>query len=185
MNLYVDLGAHNGKTVENWAVGHPETDRIYAFEPNPACLMHARWAHIRAHIPRVRIYQEAAWIRECALPLYRCSTKLANQSATLLEGKTTGEISYGAPVMVPAIDFAAWLQEHAAPEDHVTVKMDIEGAEYAVLQHCFETGAIDLVDELLVEFHAGKFTDPSLAAAHTRILAGLARRDLLMEVAAH
>eukprot|EP01062_Namystynia_karyoxenos_P014817 TRINITY_DN15352_c0_g2_i1.p1 TRINITY_DN15352_c0_g2~~TRINITY_DN15352_c0_g2_i1.p1 ORF type:complete len:299 (+),score=46.00 TRINITY_DN15352_c0_g2_i1:84-980(+) len=37
--------------------------------------------------------------------------------------------------------------------DHVVVKMDIEGAEYAVLRSLLDSGASALVDELAVEWH--------------------------------
>ena len=52
-----------------------------------------------------------------------------------------------------AIDMADFLQRRVAASDFVVMKMDIEGAEYAVLPHLLATGAIDLVDELFVEVH--------------------------------
>jgi FkbM family methyltransferase len=54
---------------------------------------------------------------------------------------------------VVAMDFAKWLPTVARPVDYVYVKLDIEGAEFAVLERLMETGAIHLIDELSIEFH--------------------------------
>ena len=65
---------------------------------------------------------------------------------------------------VPAIDFSRWLKEtvarHTEPtgsKPFVVVKMDIEGAEYAVLEKLLDDGTITLVSELMVEFHTQQF----------------------------
>jgi hypothetical protein len=39
----------------------------------------------------------------------------------------------------------------------VVVKMDVEGAEYAVLEQLLHNGTITLVSELMVEFHTQRF----------------------------
>ena len=54
---------------------------------------------------------------------------------------------------VTAIDLAAWLARRITPSMFVVVKIDIEGAEYAVIDHLIATGAICLIDEMWVEFH--------------------------------
>jgi FkbM family methyltransferase len=68
---------------------------------------------------------------------------------------------------VPAIDFSRWLKEIVArhteadgSKPFVAVKMDIEGAEYAVLEVMVHDGTIALVSELMVEFHTQQF-DPN------------------------
>ena len=65
---------------------------------------------------------------------------------------------------VPAIDFSRWLKEMVArhttadgSKPFVVVKMDIEGAEYAVLEKLVHDGTITLISELMVEFHTQQF----------------------------
>ena len=80
-----------------------------------------------------------------------------SQSCTALKEKNTVEtIDKDAPVTVEAVDFTKmFLQKHKS--DHYTVmKIDIEGAEYAVLQKMMKYGALSLVDELRIEFHGDK-----------------------------
>jgi len=52
------------------------------------------------------------------------------------------------------IDFCAWFDEHIHFEDTVIVKMDIEGAEYVILDKLIETKLISRINHLFVEFHA-------------------------------
>jgi FkbM family methyltransferase len=52
-----------------------------------------------------------------------------------------------------SINIAEWLQRTARAQDYVVMKMDIEGAEYAVAPHLIESGAAHLIDELFIEVH--------------------------------
>ena len=54
--------------------------------------------------------------------------------------------------IVDCVDFRAELQEIRKHHDFVAVKMDIEGAEYHVLERVFEGGET-LIDFLIIEFH--------------------------------
>lgn len=54
---------------------------------------------------------------------------------------------------VRAVDVGAWILTSFAPRDHVVVKMDIEGAEHALLREMMKTGALRRLDVLHVECH--------------------------------
>lgn len=56
-------------------------------------------------------------------------------------------------IKVPAIDFGRWLKQNYRKEDVVHVKLDIEGAEYAVLRKMLRDGSIAHIDKLYIEFH--------------------------------
>eukprot|EP00662_Eupelagonemidae_sp_cell21_P057933 gene57933-biopygen21606 len=51
------------------------------------------------------------------------------------------------------VDFAAWLRARVTAADFVVVKMDVEGAEFALLDRMLGNGALGLVDELFLECH--------------------------------
>eukprot|EP01062_Namystynia_karyoxenos_P070959 TRINITY_DN66374_c0_g1_i1.p1 TRINITY_DN66374_c0_g1~~TRINITY_DN66374_c0_g1_i1.p1 ORF type:complete len:332 (+),score=66.56 TRINITY_DN66374_c0_g1_i1:80-1075(+) len=67
------------------------------------------------------------------------------------------------PGAVPSIDFPAWLLDHARAADFVVVKMDIEGAEFAVIRALIASGAHRLIDELYFECHGVIDRDVRLA----------------------
>ncbi len=54
---------------------------------------------------------------------------------------------------LPCIDLAKCLLEDFAEDDYVILKLDIEGAEYEVLDRMIDTKALSRVRELYVEFH--------------------------------
>jgi FkbM family methyltransferase len=50
------------------------------------------------------------------------------------------------------IDMSEWIFNNAKEENHNVLKVDIEGAEYKVIDHLLDTGAYKLIDEWLIEF---------------------------------
>src|SRR6202035_2855296 len=88
---------------------------------------------------------------------------------------------------VAAIDFSRWLKEMVArhteagdSKPFVVVKMDVEGAEYAVLEELVDNGTITLVSELMLEFHTERF-DKTQRPRYARREAGI--RDELCHLA--
>ena len=59
-------------------------------------------------------------------------------------------------IKVKAIDFGQWLKNNYRKEDVVFVKMDIEGAEYPVLEKMLKDGSMTYVDRLYIEFHGAQ-----------------------------
>lgn len=52
-----------------------------------------------------------------------------------------------------AVDLAAWLQDNVQATDDVTVVMDVGGREGVLLRYLLKTGALPLIDRLLVHWH--------------------------------
>ncbi|WDR02533.1 FkbM family methyltransferase [Devosia algicola] len=144
-SLYIDIGANIGDTIAE-QMAAATVDHCWAIEPNPTLCAALRQ---RFDGQRVDIIEMAAWTAAGVMPLYLGDPV----SSTLLEGKVTLEnypqyaITYDQSVEVQTLDLAQWLRTNVGADDNVIVKMDIEGAEYQVLQHLLDNGAIDLVDE--------------------------------------
>ncbi len=56
-------------------------------------------------------------------------------------------------VTVESFDFSEWLKANFSEEDIVILSMDIEGAEYKVMQKMVEDKSTRIVDRLYVEVH--------------------------------
>jgi FkbM family methyltransferase len=89
---------------------------------------------------------------------------LRAEATTILPDLHQDEFIQETRYEVPAIDFSRWLKEMVArhteadcSKPFIVVKMDIEGAEYAVLEELVNDGAIALVNDLMVEFHTQQF----------------------------
>jgi len=70
------------------------------------------------------------------------------------------------PVMVDVpergpdkFDLTKFVLNTIRPDDFAVLKMDIEGAEWRVLPHLIQSGALTLIDEMFVEIH---FAHPSM-----------------------
>lgn len=53
----------------------------------------------------------------------------------------------------PCIDLAGYIQEEFTSEDYLILKMDIEGAEYEVLERLIEEGLLTWFNEMYIEYH--------------------------------
>uniref|UniRef100_A0A061RWG1 Methyltransferase FkbM domain-containing protein n=1 Tax=Tetraselmis sp. GSL018 TaxID=582737 RepID=A0A061RWG1_9CHLO len=59
----------------------------------------------------------------------------------------------GSAIEIQGFDTSLWLKNTVRRNDFVLFKMDIEGAEYKVLEKMIEDGTILLIDHLVVEWH--------------------------------
>ncbi len=148
MNVFIDLGSHTGESTRDlW----PDYDRVYCWEPNPAF-----W-HCYDGLDDVVLIRAAAGVRDEVVPFY-IGTDGKMQGSSVCGDKVTGDLS-ATPVDVQSLRFASWLL--ALEPAIITVKMDIEGAEYAVLPDMIATRAAGKVDRLLIEWHHEKIPSVS------------------------
>merc|ERR1719171_1225184 len=68
-------------------------------------------------------------------------------------GANSSENNHGPQMTVPLVDVVAWISAHFKQEDYVVVKMDIEGAEFPILNKLMDSGQGCLIDVLAWECH--------------------------------
>ena len=162
MNVFIDCGAGGGTKINL-----PEKCEVHSFEPNPAL-----WKGL----PGI-LHKEAAWIEDGEADFY-----LGNktESSTLIKGKFKGGIDYEHPIRVKTIDLGKWVKDTFQKDDYIILKLDVEGAEDAILKHMVEDGSIDYINRLLVEWHYNKI--PSLRYGDARRITNLLlRKNILVE----
>lgn len=157
--IFIDAGAHAGESVSAFLDEHPALagSTVYLFEPNPQyeAVLHEMESHPNYQI----IYRsEAVWTKNEELSFYIANDQWGDYGSTLLAEKKE-KLELDRPLKVKAIDFAEFLKSTVAADDYVVVKMDIEGAEYRVIEHLIRTGTINLLNELWVEWHDSFFPD--------------------------
>jgi FkbM family methyltransferase len=133
VTVVVDLGCANYGSQDSVSAlidaYHP--DKLYGFDPQPGM----DWAvELRANT-LVVLDKRAAWLYDGEIGYH--------------EDITRSHIVDGAEP-VACFDFSAWLKTLGC---HVILKMDVEGAEYELLERMIADGTDQLVDELLVEWH--------------------------------
>ncbi len=136
MTIVVDLGCQDyGAQDSLTALIHEyQPSVVYGFDPSD--LLDEKKKKIEG--VKVVLKRQAAWLYD---------GNVAGDGRT-----TTFAIGGDNDQTVPCIDFSAWLSRL---NKHVVLKVDIEGAEYELLERLLDTGADQYVDELLIEWHSG------------------------------
>jgi FkbM family methyltransferase len=144
-HVFVDAGAHMGESYQafrksglysrhNW--------EIFAIEANPGL------AAKLPHAPLLTVLSKAAWVEDGTLEFHMESeTSGANSIAAF---KPAEELT---TIQVESFDFSQWVRSSFTEEDYVILSMDIEGAEFDILQKMLDDDTAKLIDRLYVEFH--------------------------------
>eukprot|EP01062_Namystynia_karyoxenos_P040399 TRINITY_DN29466_c0_g1_i1.p1 TRINITY_DN29466_c0_g1~~TRINITY_DN29466_c0_g1_i1.p1 ORF type:complete len:434 (+),score=90.90 TRINITY_DN29466_c0_g1_i1:94-1302(+) len=99
-------------------------------------------------------FPAAVWTKNGTMELL--DARSANAARLRDAGKvqlTAGNSGPAHRATAQLVDLAEFLQARYRPEDFVVIKMDIEGAEHDVVPHLISTGAVRLIDEVLIECH--------------------------------
>ena len=146
--IFIDGGAHDGCSVRKFRAERRDAEEfeIYCFEPNP------QLCEILAGLDRVEVIPAALWGRDGRVAFYPARDE-AFQGSSLLAGKRTGRLDRQRPLTVAAVRLGRWLRRRFRPSDRIVVKLDVEGAEYSVLDELVASDAVGYLSELYVEFH--------------------------------
>ena len=147
-DVCIDMGANVGTFTEIMAKSGA---RVHSFEPDPETF--ARLKERVGHLPNVTLHQKAVGAEAGQLQLYRATdfgSDFENASqATSLHYKA-GRMQPVEGCMVEVLGFADLLRSFGKV---ALVKMDIEGAEWGILEAIF-AGRMPLAfDALFVETH--------------------------------
>ncbi len=161
MYAYVDCGLFKGSLFARFIKNRPQSHFVcYGFECNP-------------HFTRfnygneITVYHKAVWVHDGTLEFFTNRARPTIQGHSVFGDKRTGNLDKK-PIEVQCIDFDVWLKSKFQPGDEVHVKMNIEGAEYPVLEHCVDNGSISLITFLYVQWHYNKI--PSIGPDRHRKL---------------
>ncbi|TMJ17129.1 MAG: FkbM family methyltransferase [Alphaproteobacteria bacterium] len=170
-DVVIDAGANVGVYTLEFARRGAE---VYAFEPHPDAFAQLRLA--ARDLPNVTCIAKAVWDRNGKADLYFHAEGRGlpwSHSASLIAAKDNVDAaSFAGVETVRLADFIAGVGRVRF------LKMDIEGAEYAVLRDLIESGHHREVERIAVETHE---RSPALQEEH-RALLRLLRRHRVRNV---
>jgi FkbM family methyltransferase len=152
-HLFIDGGGNNGCSIRRFFKEFDREGRfeIVTFEPNDI------FASCYSNFPRHRLIQAAVHDRDGFQDFYLDPED--SDGSTLFRNKLTRETGgYGTldvtnPVKVRTIDLSSWIREHTKRFNYVILKLDVEGAEYDILEKMIRDRTIHRVKHLFVEWH--------------------------------
>ena len=158
--VIVDCGGNVGLSAIWFKLNYPSCHlAVYEADPVLVEILTDNLRHGR--IAGVTVHGQAVWTADVTVPF--------NQT-----GDDSGSIISAGPTKVSAIDLATRL-----PLRVDLLKMDIEGAEYSVLDRLCATGAIARVQRLVCEFHVSRDQTDAMLRTLTAL------RENGMEVSFH
>lgn len=173
MNYFIDLGAYKGLYIKRFKEGKYYTpdSKIIAFECNPT-LKGVDYGE------GVEVVHKCAWVEDGEIKFYISKANpTCVQGSSVYRNKITGNLDRENPIKMPCIDFSRYLSELIGEDDNLIVKMNIEGAEYKILETLLTDGNIKLINTLFVSFHYKKINLPE--DRHLRLVRALRAVDSL------
>ena len=155
-HLFLDCGGLDGCSIRRFRreFDPGERYRIVTFEPNPI------YAGAYSDIPRHRLIQAAVYDRDGNAPFYL--DREDGDGSTLFRHKLTrenggfGVLDTENPIDVRTIDLSRWLRQNTSILDYVILKLDVEGAEYAILEKMLRDRTLRRIAHLFIEWHWAK-----------------------------
>jgi FkbM family methyltransferase len=149
--IFIDCGANMGQSVDNFIEKWTDCKdyTILSYEANPRL---ASYFDRFANLKNFKFKQEAIWIYDGVIDFYLCNS--GNASSSIIGTKLTGNLDKH-PTTVKCVDIDRIIRQYSK-EDSVLLKIDIEGAEYELLEYMLAKNTFELVDRLYIEFHNGK-----------------------------
>jgi FkbM family methyltransferase len=168
--IYVDCGAHQG---DIFRLYYGQFDEYHLFEIHP--VIHKKLIESLPKDGKVYVHNNAVWTENGTAEFYL--SQHDTYGSTMIKEKQSGRIDVNNPHIVDTVDFSNFILSLDATYLHV--KMDIEGAEYAVLDKMIKDDTLRFVDTLEVEFHSHKIQSSHIKKQHDSLLNHLTKLENL------
>lgn len=149
--IFLDCGTHMGEGLSKFIEQYnmDENWEIYSFEPNVFLWQEHVFQNMHDNIYYINkaIYVNDEYVTfNIAYP---------NTDASSIYKKHIGE-NYHGSIEVECLDLSKFILNNFSKDDFIVIKMDIEGAEYAVLRKMIKDKSMNYINDLYVEFHSHK-----------------------------
>jgi FkbM family methyltransferase len=132
--VIIDAGGNIGMSAIWFKREYPRA-RVKVFEADPELAKVLQSNLSAAEVEDVHVENAAVWIADGTVTFDN-------------RGEDKGTVSEGAGIPVRAVDLAAHL-----PEKVDLLKLDVEGAEYPIIERLHATGCLHRIQHLVAEFH--------------------------------
>jgi len=160
--IFLDCGANVGQSLEAFCNGQPDIAEyeIFCFEAsqNTDKIIEPLNKQIKKHNKKaksVSFINKAIWIENGSIDFYDDGSESSSISDRYCgDGRKMSDI--GKPNNVSCIDLSDWVQKNFSKDDHIILKLDIEGSEYEVFEKLCDDETIEWFDKIYCEIHGLK-----------------------------
>jgi FkbM family methyltransferase len=154
MKYFIDCGAHCGESILTAKQKFGLDTQIISFEP--ITFLAKQLQEIHKNNETIQIMNAAIWINDDVKKFY-VSCDITDGSSLL--GNTINNLNESVYINIPCVDLSSWIKQTFTKDNYVILKLDIEGAEYEVLNKMIEDNTIGLIKEFWGEWHYDKISD--------------------------
>jgi len=147
--IFIDCGAHCGESILEAKRRFGDDIKIVSFEANVN--LYTKLAEHFKDDPNVTIHNKAAWIHDDTIK-FHLSTAFSDGSSIYKE-KVSGGVSENIYQTVDCRDIADYINTTAYHGWEIILKLDVEGAEYEILDHMIKQNVMHKVSEFHGEWH--------------------------------
>jgi len=142
--VFIDCGFYRGEGTSLFKKTKDFTEDfiLYGFEATPP-------EELNINPEGITLNRKAVWTHDGILDFHisgrargRCNGVFKNDRAKKEK-----------VLQVPCIDFGKWIMDNFDEDDFIVLKMDIEGAEFELLQSMIDDGSIKFINIAYIEFH--------------------------------
>jgi FkbM family methyltransferase len=164
LRVFLDVGSHEGQTLEVAVRPVHGFDRIYAFEPMP--VQFGTLQERFGDVPGVELCNYGVLAgRTARMPVYGANEIM---EASLYPAKS--DVNAAVITMCEFVEAAEFFREHIDPGMEVVMKLNCEGAEVAILGNLMDTGEIWKCAHVCVDFDVRRI--PGMEASERKVIAG-------------
>lgn len=154
MKYFIDCGAHCGESILTAKQRFGIDTHIVSFEP--VTYLANQLQEIHKDNESIQIVNAAIWINDDIKKFY-ISCDITDGSSLL--GENINNLNKSVYIDIPCVDLSSWIKNTFNQDDYIILKLDIEGAEYEVLNKMINDGTIGMIKEFWGEWHDDKISD--------------------------
>jgi len=146
MNIFLDVGAHEGETTKAVLMSKYSFDKIYCFEPQKKIINELK-----------KIESDKVIINNYGLFSSDCKKNVYYKDKT--DGGSIYRDKFKLILNTEECDFVSasrWFSENIKDEDNVTLKINCEGSECDIMDDLFSSGEYKKVTALMIDFDVRK-----------------------------
>jgi FkbM family methyltransferase len=159
MNHFIDCGTNlfDGLKSLDRVYHFNDTWKIDCFEANPLIYQEALRITPLELLQKVNFHNKAIWINDNGVEVNINEDLPLDNGSNILVSPPDRDITYNRKfnwkqkIPVPSVDLSSLIENSNA--ELLVVKMDIEGAEFEVLQQLIKKDILKRIDHLYIEFH--------------------------------
>ena len=150
-NLFIDCGGYDGCSVIKFLLKNPGYD-VVSFEANPELWEY--YKKLPTKLVKKAVYDHDGIIEFTLDPIDADGSSLIKEKVIDFNQKVKNEDC--PKLQVECIDLSKEIENYAKTYKNIVLKLDVEGAEYAILEKMLADETLKYISHLYAEFHWNK-----------------------------